>query len=101
MIRITRASEYVDSIRKYKVFVDGKNIGIIKSGMIEEFKTSAGEHVIYLKIDWCRSNKIAFHSTDNEILEFDCGNNINPLKLLRGFLYITFLKNKYLWIKAK
>ncbi|SEW39560.1 hypothetical protein [[Clostridium] fimetarium] len=101
MIRITRASEYVDSIRKYNVIVDGKNIGKIKDGMTEEFEIPTGEHTIYLKIDWCRSNKIFFDAVDNETLEFNCGNSIDKSKLLKGFLYITFLKNNYLWIKAK
>ncbi len=51
------------------------------------------------KIDWCRSPKLNFSNSDNETIFFDCGNYMNGWKQLLFPLYITFLKNKYLFLE--
>lgn len=38
-------------------------------------------------------------SNSNEVLEFNCGNSMKGLKCLFAFIYITFLKNCYLFIQ--
>ena len=101
MIKINRLNGYADKGRKYKVIVDDKQIGTIKESEIKCFDLSEGEHTIYLKIDWCRSNKIKFSINKDEIIEFDCDNSIRGWRIFLNLLYITFLKNKYLWIKIK
>lgn len=60
-----------------------------------------GNHTIYLKIDWCRSNKLEFNIHGNKTIEFECGPSIKSLNILCGLIYITFMRNKYLWIKKK
>ena len=101
MIKINRLKGYADKVRKYKVIVDDKQIGTIKESETKCFDLSEGEHTIYLKIDWCRSNKIKFSINKDEIIEFDCDNSIRGWRIFLNLLYITFLKNKYLWIKIK
>ncbi|QVK19514.1 hypothetical protein KHQ81_00775 [Mycoplasmatota bacterium] len=100
-IKIVRKIEYVDKLRKYKVILDDSYIGDINSGEIKNFEVIPGRHTIYLKIDWCRSNKIDFYVSENEVIKFDCGSSIRGWRILINLIYITFLKNKYLWIKIK
>ena len=99
MIKINRKAEYVDRLRSYSVILDNNYLGYINGGEIKNFEVTQGKHTIYLKIDWCRSNKVDFYVLENEVIEFDCGNSMSGWRLLLGFIYVTFLKNKYLWIK--
>lgn len=101
MIKINRATGYVDKTRSYKVMVDEHQIGVINDGETKSFILPDGEHTIYLKIDWCRSNKLKFAIKEGETLEFDCGNALKGWKILLDMLYVTILKNHYLWIKTK
>jgi len=101
LIKINRQSGYADKIRKYKVIVDNDYIGTINAGETKDFEVTSGKHTIYLKIDWCRSNKLDFNVSENEVLEFDCGCSLTGWRLFINLIYITFLKNKYLWIKTK
>lgn len=101
MIIISRVSSSSDKIRKYKVIVDDKEVGNIKDGETKCFEVDEGNHNIYLKIDWCRSNKLDFYVSKDYSIEFECGSSLNDWKLWFGIIYITFLKNKYLWIKNK
>lgn len=99
MIKITRKNEYADRIRNYKILIDGNLFGTIKPNETISLYLPNGNHNIYLKIDWCKSNKINFTLSEKENLHFECGNNLKGWKLLISILYITILKNRYLWIK--
>ena len=101
MLKINRAAEFRDKIRNYKIILDNTYCGDVKSGETKGLEVTPGNHTIYLKIDWCRSNKIDFYVLDNETIEFECGNSMNNWRIFISIIYITFLKNKYLWIKIK
>lgn len=91
---------YADKLRKYKIILDDNYLGDIKEGEINSFEVKTGEHTIYLKIDWCRSNKLDFYVLENDVIEFECGTSLSGWKFFINIIYITFLKNKYLWIKT-
>lgn len=101
MLTISRDKTYRDKLRSYKIMIDGNCCDEIKCGEIKNINLDPGNHTIYLKIDWCRSNKIEFTISENETVEFECGNSMNKWRILLAILYITFLKNKYLWIRKK
>ena len=103
MIRLTREKRISDKLRVYKIFIDEIYHGDIKSGETKDFDIDKGKHIIYAKIDWCRSNKLDI-TIDDSILELEVGPSLAGTKVwipLIQFLYITFWKNKYLWIKEK
>ncbi len=100
MIKVSRQSSHYDKFRNYQIFIDNIHSCDISNGETKEIDISNGQHIIYLKIDWCRSNKLTFFK-DNNIIEFECGNSIRGLKRLVLLVYIFFLKNKYLFIKFK
>lgn len=101
MIKINRITKYPDKIRNYKVMLDNNDLGEVGGGETKIFEVAHGKHTIYLKIDWCRSNKIDFIASENEALEFDCGSSMSGWKILLSPIYITFLRNNYLWVKMK
>lgn len=100
MIVINRKNlSHRDKSRNYEIIIDGEICDKIKNGETKNIDISPGHHTINLKIDWCRSNTIEFDILDNETIEFDCGNSMHTWRILFSLIYVTFLKNKYLWIK--
>lgn len=99
MLKITRLNSYMDRLRSYKVIIDGNLYAEIKSGETKHIDLNPGEHTIYLKIDWCRSNIVNFKVLENDTVEFNCGNSAQGWKSWFVIFYVIFLKNKYLWIK--
>ena len=100
-INLKRDGQYADSLRKYKIFLDGKEIATISRSEEKEFQINPGKHKIQLKLDWVQSNEIEFEIKRNENLTLVCGSNLKGLKIFLGLLYITFWKNKYLYIELE
>ncbi|TXL65683.1 hypothetical protein FHP05_06050 [Cerasibacillus terrae] len=98
MIEIKREAGWADRLRKYKVILDEEEVGSIGPRGTFEYPINPGLHTLYLQIDWCRSEKLEFESQNNEILKFKCG-GLSNFKFLTIIWYITFRRNRYLWIK--
>ena len=98
IIKLHRENQFADKLRSYQIFVDEKQVGEIKAGSIQEFYVTEGTHRISLKIDWCGSNEIEFNVRNEQISEFECGNNT---KIFLAFYYVLFAKNEYLWLRKQ
>ena len=98
-LKINRVSAYADKIRGYHLVLDGKKVKKIGNGEAVDLLVQPGDHELFLKIDWCRSNKIVFSISEGQTKTFECGPSLTGINLLFGFVYITFLKNSYLWLK--
>lgn len=55
IIKIERKSRYINAMRNYKIYIDEQQVGTIANGETKEFETTAGEHTVVAKIDWCSS----------------------------------------------
>ena len=91
-IRIKRNSGYADRMRAYKLILDENAIGEIKNGQEITLEVPKGNHQLYLKVDWCRSNTVNFNANDN-IIKFDCGSNLRGFKILLAIFYIIFFRH--------
>lgn len=98
MIKISRDSSYCDRLRKYKVYIDDEYVGLINANETCEYNVKPGKHTVYAKIDWCRSNAISVEVGEEDTY-IQVGASLVGWKILVIYLYITFLRNKYLWIK--
>lgn len=97
---IKRDRGWADSLRKYKVIVDEKEIGRIKQGKSIEVEVNSGQHEIYCKIDWCRSNKIVFNiNNENEVKSFEVKSSLRGFKVILAIFYAIFLWHK--WLKLE
>ena len=90
MVRIIRQIAREDKQRSYKIIIDGKLYGCIKPGEIKDIDIALGEHTIYLKINWVRSNIINFTVSKNESVEFCCGNTTKGWRSWLVILYAIF-----------
>ena len=95
-LTISRDKGYVDGGRKYTIVVNKKPIGKIANGETKEFELHAGEHEIYLKIDWCRSNKLTIKADEHDTIALNVTSSLRGLRILLGLLYLFVIPNKYL-----
>jgi len=103
MIRVTRVSAYTDRFRKYEIYIDDLLRGHIKNKETKEFPVENGTHIIYAKIDWCRSSELEI-DVDGSVVDVEVGPSLQGAKHLiplNEIVHITALKDEYLWIKKK
>lgn len=86
-----------DILRSYVVFVDGREVARVKNGASVEVPLSAGQHRVQLGVDWGRSPELEVNAVAGEPTVIECGPNANPVTAL---LYISFIKNNYLWVQS-
>ena len=90
MIRITRENSFADKLRAYKIFIDDEYRGDISKNEIKEFPLDNGIHVVYAKIDWCRSNKLSIDVNDS-VVKLEVGSSLKGRKLWIPFIEIFYI----------
>ena len=101
-----RTSEYANNARNITVFVDGKKAVKIPNGGSAVFETTAGEHEVYAKIDWCYSPvlKLKLEEVDQQKLEissFKMAKWMMPLALFCVLVYFAgsyFSEANFMWV---
>ena len=73
IIKIQRTNDYINAVRNYRLFIDGKKIGTLNNGQIKDFEIPSGRHSIVAKIDWCSSPEVTFEINDNDSKTFLVG----------------------------
>ena len=63
---ITRKSEFVNALRDYRIYLNGKEIGTISNGETEEFVIPEGTNTLIAKIDWCGSQELKINVSNEE-----------------------------------
>jgi len=99
ILKITRLTSYSDRLRSYKIVVDGREMGFIKAGETVRVLVEPGNRRVYLKIDWCSSNIIDLAVKAQTEYKLECGSRLTGLRIFLAYLYITFWRHKYLWIR--
>lgn len=90
-IILNRTSEYVNRLRDYGVYIDGKKVGTIANGETKEFSVSAGRHSIVNKIDWGSSRAITFEISDDDVKDFQVSGFKNAKWLMPVTLIVIVL----------
>lgn len=62
---------------------------------------SKGRHSLCVRIDWCGSRAITFDARGGEPLDFECGSSLSNWRVVLGLVYISLLRNDYLWLRQK
>lgn len=93
-IIIHRKGSFNNRMREYHLFLDGKKVASIGNGQSKEVETTAGQHTIIAKIDWCSSQELTLILSENEKVTltvdgFKNSNWIMPLAL--GSISLHFL----------
>jgi len=86
----------MDKVRAYRIELDGQAVGRINAGQTVEIRVATGEHSIVAKIDWCGSPPLNFDIREGETLQFECGSNLQGLRIFLALVYVFFLRHQYL-----
>ena len=86
-LNVKRDSGYADSIRAYKLFLDGIYLDKIRPGETKTYEISSGEHTIHGKIDWCSTSRLVFHADDTP-QSFEIYSKLRGRRLFTAFLAI-------------
>jgi len=101
-ITLARPTGYrVDSGREYRIVIDRKKVGSIKSGETHVFTVPSGQHELQLKQDWTSSEKLRVDLSENEQTQLICAprikqNDVNMMVGLRAIYWITFGCRRYI-----
>ena len=86
-IRVIRARECVAWCKDYQIFIDGQLAGAVGYGETKEFPTTAGQHTVTAKIDWCSSPDISIDMSANETKSL----TVRAFKYVNWFVAIWFV----------
>ena len=82
-ISIQRRKEYINGARSYKIFIDGQKAGTIANGETRQFNTTAGQHTVTAKIDWCSSPDMVVNTDDTTIKTLTVSGFKNSNRMMR------------------
>jgi hypothetical protein len=86
-------------LRSLAVFLDGEKVETVDEDGTVELMLSPGPHEIYVKMDWCRSNKLQFNISAREKVYLACQVPLRVWQHLLIIFYILFLFNKILAVE--
>ena len=97
-LRFRRSSQLADSLRNYRLFVDGSLVGTIGPGSVIEVDVPSGSHEVIARIDWCSSNAVQVEARQGEVCELQVGSNVRGWRIPFGWVYAFFLRSRYLYL---
>jgi hypothetical protein len=100
-LRIARTTVFPDTIRAYRVVVDGETIGALRGKQELVVPLKEGHHSICVRVDWCGSRTSTFEAKEGEEVVFNCGSALANWRVLIALVYVFFLRDDYLWLKKK
>lgn len=92
---INRKSEWINSMRDVRVYLDGELLGMVQNGQSSEFGIPSGEHTLITRMDWYGSKPLTLHVGEKESLHieltsFKFGKWLSPLAFLLILGYYGF-----------
>ena len=98
-LTLTRRSGWVDSLRKYRVVLDGRDLAFVRTGEEISLSIPPGRHALVLRIDWCGSPEVHFEAWADEEVRFECESNLRGWRVFLGLFYILLATRKYIALR--
>jgi hypothetical protein len=74
-LRLVRGSGYAYRLRRYKIFIDGAQVGTIARDAVLDLEVPSGPHTIEARIDWGRSQPLTIEATPDQRIEIEVSNH--------------------------
>src|SRR5690242_13723550 len=85
---IQRSRDYTGLARRLNVYLDGIQIGSVKSGDTETFMVAPGQHSLYVRMDWKRSDALSLNLESGTTTNLLCGSTITGWKIILSLFYM-------------
>jgi hypothetical protein len=96
MLRVVRGSGFADRFRRYKIFVNGAQVGAVARAAVLDLEVPSGPLTIEARIDWARSQPLTLDATPDRRTEVEVSNHWGALLGIWG---VTFGFRTYLTLK--
>lgn len=96
VLRVFRRTGSTDALRKYKILVNGTEVGAIARNSVIDFQVPTGRLKVSARIDWSRSQPIMIDAKPDKIIEIEVSHTRSALL---GLWSITFGSGSYLTLK--
>lgn len=94
LIEVQRVSGgYTEHLHPFKVVIDEEVVGRLGAGESGTFEVAPGSHEVFVKIDWCQSERVDVHLGGDQRVTFRCETRAN---LLTDAYWATFGRRRYL-----
>jgi hypothetical protein len=88
-IRIERARQYANRLRRITIWVDGEQVGQISDGEGADFAVEPGPHRVRATIDWCKSETLSVNLDPGRRITLHLSSPVRPWRLF-GALSAVF-----------
>jgi hypothetical protein len=95
-LRVVRGSGYADRFRRYKIFINGAQVGTIARNAVLDLAVPSGPLTIEARIDWARSQPLTIEATPDRRIEVS-----NNWGALLGIWGVTFGFRTYLTLSRR
>jgi hypothetical protein len=88
-------------MRPFQVLVDGKPVGVIKSGGSASYPLPAGTHRVQVKQDTVRSDELRVQVQEGATTDLECGSYIKGWGMLLFVFWVwrTFVVGKLFYLR--
>jgi hypothetical protein len=73
LVRIRRSDDYADSMRRYRILVDGDEVGGVEVGQSAVFRLGPGHHVVQMAVGRHRSERVDVGGDQEDAIRLRCG----------------------------
>ena len=95
-VRVVRHSGYADTLRRYKIHVNGEVVGSIARNIVLDLKVPSGPVTIEASIDWGRSEPLVVECSPGRPVVVEVANKWG---VLLGIWAVSFGRKSYLVVR--
>lgn len=94
-LTVQRDTGYADKLRKYRVFLNGSEIGQLAEGAVLHQEIGEGSHTLEARIDWGGSRPLKLNaSTSDRVVVVRSA--LRGWRVILALLYVIFNRQGYL-----
>jgi len=71
-ITIIREGDWSDKLRKWRILIDGQEVGQMRERGTFQYEIPSGRHELTMKVDWASSETLRFEIAPGEEVGFVC-----------------------------
>ena len=99
-LTVRRDKGYADKIRKYRILLDGVEVGRLAEGAVLREEISEGPHVVEARVDWCGSPPLQFDAQAGEQVVL-VRSALRGWRVMLASFYLIFNRRGYLHIELQ